>query len=1056
MIRINLEEIKKLWNKEKEEYKKKEIGTGSENFVKKLLECEDLFKLKEGLLKTKRENRKNEFIHRHKTKGRREADFIVFINSDIVIPIEVELSTHIDRGIEQLYNYQKDLEKKYGILTDGSSWRFYNNQIIEKEFTIYEIFDNPQLFLNFWKEYIKPIHYYTAFFKGEFSEKNELAVEQNYKIFFEDTTSLIKNLKNKLENEGYFNEGYFAHLKPKQREKEVTQIVYAYLIQFILYKTLVDNDFDDFKEEYKEYLMFISDYINSFKFKDIFGIIEGISEKISKNIYRPFKNEQNVISEKIKQIYHKPKNELSDISPWLDIFVYIKKYSFRNIQNDIFGYIYENYLKEMFSEEDLGQYYTHPAIVNFMIKQIGYTFLEIREKINNNQQDKISIIDPSCGSGTFLYTAVDSIIQTFSNSSNPSKKIQELVSNNIFGLDIEEFPLYLAEMSILMRLLPFIINEKYNNPFDKKIKVFKTEDSISEFIGTGIDNAKEAQLNILAFQEPQYKSFMRDKDEIKEMKQSLIPRSGIPRLRFDYVIGNPPYVSYNKCSKQGLESFRLIKQGKLKLNNIYGVNLHSVPGNRKKYRPNPNLYTFFIALGLGLLKKNGKLCYIIPQTVLINPDFDVIRYHLAKYVTIKKIINFKGKMFVGRGINQKKSVPTSSLIFLIEKSTPSDEHKVEIINYNFIDDSIEGTLDNILKGKGVNEQKILQKDLLNNISNWNFIKQDALSSELYKEYNKNDKMEIYYNHKIAESKFGSRFYFDGGYSIDERNVLNQPENRDIIYYRFPKLNDNFWTIKDTSGYWPNIRKGNSKLVINLRECNQGYNLLDSKYKLIWSYNNTTRFFFTDLPLIWARNKILGIGTENKRELCYLFSILNSKITNYILKKYVKIEQEDTRTILVSLQIIKGEIKVPKIDETNKDIKDEIINKTEEILDLENKRLSDFVDFSGILTQKFDSIKVKENKLQLIKVNDITEIKIKSQLDLIRKILNSERTEKEIYLSDIKNLKIIDYEKQNEIKNYVDDLIFALYFNIKVKSLGLIHAKEIKNLCEKNNFYKLLS
>ena len=46
------------------------------------------------------------------------------------------------------------------------------------------------------------------------------------------------------------------------------------------------------------------------------------------------------------------------------------------------------------------------------------------------------------------------------------------------------------------------------------------------------------------------------------------------------------------------------------MNDIYGMNLHSIPTDKKKYAPNPNLYAYFIALGLALLKDNGKLWFI--------------------------------------------------------------------------------------------------------------------------------------------------------------------------------------------------------------------------------------------------------------------------------------------------------------------------------------------------------------------------------------------------------------------------------------------------------------
>ena len=56
-----------------------------------------------------------------------------------------------------------------------------------------------------------------------------------------------------------------------------------------------------------------------------------------------------------------------------------------------------------------------------------------------------------------------------------------------------------------------------------------------------------------------------------------------------------------------------MKEKKVQINNIYGVNLHSVPDNHKKYSPKPNLYAFFIALGIALLKDNGNFVILFPK-----------------------------------------------------------------------------------------------------------------------------------------------------------------------------------------------------------------------------------------------------------------------------------------------------------------------------------------------------------------------------------------------------------------------------------------------------------
>ncbi len=93
-----------------------------------------------------------------------------------------------------------------------------------------------------------------------------------------------------------------------------------------------------------------------------------------------------------------------------------------------------------------------------MLEQVGYTAKEIRNRIKASELDKLSIVDPACGSGTFLYSATDEIVKSFSTiTDETSKQVEEIVTSNIFGLDVEEFPLYLAEMNILMRMLPLIM-----------------------------------------------------------------------------------------------------------------------------------------------------------------------------------------------------------------------------------------------------------------------------------------------------------------------------------------------------------------------------------------------------------------------------------------------------------------------------------------------------------------------------------------------------------------------------------------------------------------------
>lgn len=1057
-MNLNILQLKNKWAKENNSYLKQEVGSGAQKFVKDFLKSEDLFGLKEGLSSALLEKRKNEFTEESKTKAARKADIIIYVNPEIIIPVEVEKYKNIDAGLSQLLQYQLDLDKKYGILTDGYIWQFYNNVYLLKEFNLDQIFSDPELFKDFWQEYIKPESYYLSFFeeKGQLKISAEnLLVDRAREDFFKDITTLIRSFKNKLKIEGYFRD-----LEKKEKEKKAVEITYAYIIQFILYKTLVDNEFGEFNREFTERVDEIHKCLKNRQYGKVLGIIDGISNKISKNIYRPFAKEQEFINNTLIELYRKPKNELHEVSPWLDIFVFIKKYNFANVRNEIFGYIYENYLKELYEDTKKGQYFTDPAVVNFMLNQIGYDAENIKVRLSNKPAENyISIIDPSCGSGTFLYSALDQLIRAVPNGSEESsKKIEELINNNIFGLDIAEFPLYLAEMNILMRMLPLIINEKYNNPIDKKIKVFLTKDSIAEFIDAGLKNTI-SDIDVAGGQQSlfdskkldfSYESFMREKDDLAEMKQSMRP----PRRRFDYVIGNPPYIGYNECSKQGVLIFNLMKQGRAKLNDIYGVNLHSAPDNQKKYAPKPNFYAFFIALGISLLKDNGKLCYIIPQTILTAGDLDVLRYHLAKFTTIEKIITFSGKMFIGRGLKQNKPVATSSLVFVARKRKPLLTDQVEVIHYKDPDDDIEKCLRNILEGKKISKKKILQGKLLQNVANWNFIKQGKAFLDFYEEYKKNtDGIGIYYNHALAENKFKERFYFDGGGLIDEGKISsNQVNSYEIFDYR----NNDYTKFKITTSsnkYYPKEEK------ITFPQGSQGIAPFNQKYKIVWRTKDAPKFQYCDKNILLVSNQSLTISSNNQKETLYLMAILNSQINKLILQK--NLLQENEQSFFIPITGVKQFVRVPKITEDNQFIKDEVIKKTEEMLALEEIKLSDLVDFSQVMMQKFNGIEIEDNNLVLVKDERKIKCKIKNDDNLVKKIIKEQCNnklfkDKEINLSELKSLPAIDFEKQKVLKDYIDDLVFALYFNTRLRKAGFESAKSIKRECEENKFYKIVA
>ena len=1009
---MNIKDIKQKWQNNSENYKNHEVGSGIHDFISEMFSCGELFKLTKTVLKTQKNG-----IFTHDTILSKEGrpDFILYINKDVTIPVETKCYGKIERGVRQIFRYQLDYSKQYGILTDGNEWRFYRAGQYHRYF-LTEILEKTDKFLTFWNDYIKPEYYYIEIFnptvqQNLFEEKIDLNDAENRKIFFDDTTKLIANFRFKLNTD--------------ETEKKQVETAYSYLIQFILFKVIVDNGFKDFTDWYTNLFNLIGKYLHNIEdYQSILHNIRSIADYVSANIYTPFKSEQENIN---KKLFNNLKTNLTidDISAWLDILAYIDKYNFGNLQNEIFGFIYENYLKDLYDDKNKGQYFTDPEVVNLMLDELGYTPKNLK-----NQKDKISIIDPACGAGTFLYSAVDAILRCFPEklTENDAQKIEHLINTNIFGLDIEEFPLYLAEMSILMRLLPLIVNDNYSNPINEKIKVFKTNDSISEFLDAGIGaiNPEIDYPTLFSKTDLGYQSFMRDDKNLQEMIESMQGHNG-ERMRFDFVVGNPPYIGYNESCKQNMPFTLKIKDknyDSITLADVYGVNLHSVPNKIKPYAPKPNLYSFFIALALALLKKGGKMCYIIPQTMLTAKDLDVLRYHLAKNTTIEKLLTFEGNLFTGRGLQQKRPIATSSLIFVVKKEIPEKNHKVEIIKYKPYFTKQGESFKIYFKGKHRSKAKhILQSELLENVENWNFIKHDLQTLKQGEKYRKNSlSMEEFRRCVLSDY---NEITLDGNFNIDNQEILdNKPQNDN--FYLIPKLDKKYFSIKT-------FRYFDKNNFIKIAQGGQDIKLtLEKKYKIIWRYQNSNGFYFTDTENVLPNFSLYSIASDNKKLILFLFALLKSPINASLLENYLKMANE--KAFLIGLSSIKQYIRIPKITLENQVIKDEIIYLTEKMLDLEKATLNDLVDFKYLMVQRFDNIEIKKNNLILIFNKKDYPCKIeKNKEEFVKKLISENFYDnclifnrENVTLQELKNLEAIDFDEQAKLKQKIDKLVCKMY------------------------------
>ena len=505
-----------FFNKNKLDYKKKEIWSWVVNFVKKVFTDFLLLKEESSYKITKR----NTFTQEStiQTWSNSRSDFILNYKW-IKIVVEVEKTNNIDPWIKQIKEYMNKENTLYWILTDWESWYFYDKWFNESAWKFWwwtlKTIDN---FLNnswvtFFDSFFETKNYYINFLDRIDSESfyfTEDSLKSDLKSFHKELIEIAEKLKVDFEKSGIFDWN--------EDEKEIIQTVYSFIIQFLLIKIVQDKKKNLKLINKKEFVSLLNEEKYSELANSIFKQIEWLW-----NFYDSYKNEQKYLIDKILKHYNiwlfSSNIDFLAVQWFLDLYIFIFKFNFKNVKQDIFWAVYENYLKELYKDDNSKkwQVFTPPEIVDFMLDEIWYTsdyiyktieeyiiknwLEELQEKLLINEKKPdfnipwLSIIDPACWSGTFLYKASGRIVSAIykininyeistNNSKYPWILSENLILNNIFWFDIEAFPLYLAEMNILQTLLWFNIDDKtweVLNKIDKQVRIFSTKDTIWEF-----------------------------------------------------------------------------------------------------------------------------------------------------------------------------------------------------------------------------------------------------------------------------------------------------------------------------------------------------------------------------------------------------------------------------------------------------------------------------------------------------------------------------------------------------------------------------------------------
>lgn len=329
-------------------------------------------------------------------------------------------------------------------------------------------------------------------------------------------------------------------------------------------------------------------------------------------------------------------------------------YEFSVLPADILGQVYEQFLGKVIRltpahravVEDKpevkkagGVYYTPTYIVDYIVKQTMGKLVEGKKPGPRGAVSKLRILDPACGSGSFLLGAYQFLLdwhleqymadgpEKWAKGRNPrlyqaadgdwrltTDERKRVLLNNIYGVDIDTQAVEVTKLSLLLKVL-----EGENEQTLGRQLSFLQERVLPD-LGHNIKCGNS--LIGPDFYDGQQLTFL-DEDELYRINAfdwqtefaDIMGAGG-----FDAVIGNPPYVR-----QEGL-----------------GDGKGYYTSHYKTFRPTADLYVNFIEKGYALLKKIGLFGMIISNKWLRAAYGKPLREFLVKNVTIEQIIDLAG------------------------------------------------------------------------------------------------------------------------------------------------------------------------------------------------------------------------------------------------------------------------------------------------------------------------------------------------------------------------------------------------------------------------------
>ena len=342
-------------------------------------------------------------------------------------------------------------------------------------------------------------------------------------------------------------------------------------------------------------------------------------------------------------------DDLTQLLGSADMEAILSDFGNRTVQQDPILHFYETFLAayDPSLREQRGVYYTPEPVVSYIVRSVdwllrqhfdcptgladhamtSYEYVDHEGREAQKQSHRVLVLDPACGTGTFLYAVIDHIQDYYRRSGNAGMwngYVKEHLLKRLFGFELLMAPYAMSHLKLGMQLaaqdLPVEDRQDWKYEFDN-------DERLNVFLSNSLEQAERQEMTLFG---PFLRVITEEANAASEVKRDL------PIM---VVLGNPPYSGHSaNASKKG---GNLTWIGEL-IEDYKKVDGKPLGERNPKWLQDD--YVKFIRFGQWRIGQSGAgiLAFITNNAYLDNPTFRGMRQQLMDSFTDIYLLDLHG------------------------------------------------------------------------------------------------------------------------------------------------------------------------------------------------------------------------------------------------------------------------------------------------------------------------------------------------------------------------------------------------------------------------------